>query len=1217
MNLSLLYFGIVCFILIVGIWLMMSNDKETFESNTTIDSRVIDFASVIPDPITNPTKLVVVIGCEKYIWKYDIIPKKIDNMSDFEINNLGLKLILGYPKLIADEWSHLPAIFHSDLTGVFNPQKNLWIIKNSQWVSKNNYNGDKDSGELSNISWYANLKKIMDPNTIDTFQSHPDMCFGSGDRNIYLTNEYPNYSKTGSNTKNYVFNSVYTPTKQYIMTLPSNDWNNLKTNIWTDYNKSPLTKYTHAFNHLGLQTNSVDSIVYLNDLQNCLIKLGTNNKQVNDCNLWYHIRSKIRCVGVVAGYVYVLSRDKVWKYTPSGNNLLLESGYPCKFNEEWTNIGINDNISAIVSLGAHIMFFKDDYVVTYDVTNDSFLDKVPIKNLLPELGRIDTAYQNDNVVTFYCDDMAYTYNMANIPKLMTKNLVSGRFVVKYNNPITKNPVTIYKDYTDINRSKVPNSNLYHVCAKTLFVSNDTSEIIIYSPGMLNNVAFDGNMITGVGTGSGLYQIMQNMGLDSIAEVSGVLVIKNIIYIFQDNKVHLFNAADGSFVSTYNMSDIWKTIPCRCSLMFYDHNQYAWFFKDGMVYRMDINTTTIEIGKYTKYFEDLNDSVDSVFYHKASDILVFVHGVTYTYYKYNEGVCELIDVDLMMDTLIINTIKSKYLVFNVVSDDGNLSQKRMISTENYIPNGDFNDTTVLDNVGTTDGSKVVLSAARDTGGLPIVANVLKYSITSGNIFNIRTQLPNGMEDVMFSFYMRSDSPCAVNLKIMSKNNTSFKMINVTQNWNRFSIYHKHKTGALEITGYVESSNYVSVYTSGLLLENNVKPSMYFNGKAVVIQDRNTTNKYYAYNVKQMSSYPNTSMDLETLMSYRADNSSIMGDIQDTVAIKLDSRLTYIYIPVADLINVHNMSLTFWLKLREMKPCSIVKSDTLRLEFNNGKLKLITNGIDHTFSSIDFKINRWYFISLVFIGNKARLYAYNYYEEVTVPSGDLFTDNLYMGVGMSGDIGNLTLWNKSLLASDISKLSLTNKDVVIAAAQTSRHEVVTSGLIIPPVQPNVSNVSGLGNCTYNAKVMWSVPKLPQDYINIGYTVVKYEYYLEYYLPSGLVTTDQVDTYIATKALSTRVKDIKIIQTDTNNYIDLVNLPYNNNYRLSVRYLLSNAEMSDWARCDLFWDKIVKTFQLSGTNVLCRDETKIIDNQQKVIDENKQNNLIKYFKDRIAKF
>lgn len=1231
--------GAIIFIVILCYYLIKREDTEDFSSNTTLESRSIDFVSVIPEPINNPTKLVVVIGYEQYLWKYDIIPKNITNMSEFEVNSLGLKLITGYPKLISEEWSHLPNNFNSDLTGVFNPYRWFWVVKNSQWTSKSNYTNDKESGTLTSTSWFTNLTKIMDPNTIDTYHSHPDMAFGSGNRNNYLTNEYPNYSKinTTPNTKNYVYNNVYTTTKQYQMTLPSDDWTKLSSNIWTEYNKSPLTRYTHVFNHLALQPNSVDSFVYLNDLQTCLIRIGNTNRTVTDCALWYQIKNKIRAVCVVKGFVYVLSRNRVWKYTPTGNNLLLESGYPCKFNEEWTNLDVSDNISAMIAYDSQLFIFKDDTMITYDIVTDSLIAKTPIKTILPDVTRIDTVYQNNDLVTFYCDDMSYTYNMTgSSAKLINKTNLTTFFVAKYNHPISKNPVTIYKDYTDINKTKINNSDLYHVCAKTLFVSNDVSEIVMYqqsnnSNGLLSNVAFDGNMITGLNSGSGLHKIMQSINIDNINDISGILSIKNIIYIFQDNKVHLYKSADGSFVSTYNISAIWKSsnmeIPARCNFMFYDHSKYVWFFKNGIVYKMDIDTMTIESGKYSQYFDELNECTESVFYHKESDIMVFVQGITYSYYKYNSGQPELIDIDLMMDTLIINTIKNnKFLIFNVNSQSMDaISQKRMVSLMNYIPNGDFNDTTVLDNVGSTDGSKVVLSAARDRVGLPIVANVLKYSIATGNIFNIRTQIPNDVEDITFSFYMRSDSPqtnISINLKMMSRNNTTFKMLNVTSEWKRYSMYHKHKTGTLEITGYLESANYVNVYVSGLLLENNVRPSMYFNGKAITIQDKNTPNTYYAYNVSIISSYPSTSMDLETLMSYRADNSPLIGneigdDFTDTVAIKLDGKLTYIFVPVASPLDVHNMSLTFWFKLREMKACTVVKSDVLSLTYSDKNMRLIAPGIDHVFSSIDFNVNKWYYVSLVFTSDKVRLYVYNYYEEISIPTETIMTDNLYMGLGMSGDIGNFTLWNKSLIARDISTLSLTNKDVIIAAAQTTKTELVTSGLEIKPLQLTINNISGLGNCTYNARVNWTYPRLPQDYINLGYTVVKYEYYLEYYVPNGLITNDQIETHIATKALSKRVTNIKITHIGTNEYIDLINLPYNNNYRLSVRYVLSNAEMSDWSRCDLFWSKIIDTFQLSGSIIVCTDETKLIDIQQKVIDETKQNNLISYFKDKISKF
>ena len=212
----------------------------------------------------------------------------------------------------------------------------------------------------------------------------------------------------------------------------------------------------------------------------------------------------------------------------------------------------------------------------------------------------------------------------------------------------------------------------------------------------------------------------------------------------------------------------------------------------------------------------------------------------------------------------------------------------------------------------------------------------------------------------------------------------------------------------------------------------------------------------------------------------------------------------------------------------------------------------------------------------------------------------------------DVGSISIWRRRLTPDDVKILARTFKDVKLALPEITKHQLVGRGLAIEPLIADITSITGLGLCTYNAHIKWVAPELPLDYKKLGYNIIRYEAKVEYYVGGNLVPKENLEPHILAERIIKDVKDIKfrVPQIECKDCeMVLVNVPYEYNYRLYVRYVLSNSETSSWAEMDLrFRDELIPKFNIThGTT--CKYKVYQIDPKDKIKAQQTQNKFLEY--------
>lgn len=573
-----------------------------------------------------------------------------------------------------------------------------------------------------------------------------------------------------------------------------------------------------------------------------------------------------------------------------------------------------------------------------------------------------------------------------------------------------------------------------------------------------------------------------------------------------------------------------------------------------------------------------------------------------------------------------------------------------SLHNLIENGDFYDETNIDNLGNISVSRQVIKTDEILETLPFKGNALRYNMNGGIIVNLT--LPElYVNDMVFSFYIKKDvNTPDFNVTVKIQSDLTDQIINpVTNNWQRIEIYHSHDTSkSFKVEVSIENNGNKSFYATGFQLENNLVALPFFSGRVFhTWDDVEPPEIAYVYNVNHLSTIPpqHDKLDITTLMSYNTlnqqRNSNNIG-FEKEQGIHFDGNKVYMIIPTTLLkpIILKQFSVSLWIRFREFSSSSNYQSifgvknnnenTYLYLEETEGKIRIrIKNNttFSHIFNTIRLDIDKWYFMALTIFDNKVRLYAYHYYEEVDIDSAFLSTNVdtkimvgvppdynklLYKNHMLYGDVGGISIWRRQLLPENIKKLSKTFKDIKLALPKITQQQLVSTGLTLPQLNMNIITIDGLGMCTYNAHIKWNIPQLPLDYIKLGYNIVKYEAKLEYYVGNNLISKEQLESYITTNQVTKNMKDIKITYPPIHCkecILYVINVPYEYNYRLYVRYIVSNNETSNWSEMDLrFRDELVKKFNIT-LNSICKNKNYQIDSKTKILDEQKQNKFIAY--------
>ncbi len=592
-------------------------------------------------------------------------------------------------------------------------------------------------------------------------------------------------------------------------------------------------------------------------------------------------------------------------------------------------------------------------------------------------------------------------------------------------------------------------------------------------------------------------------------------------------------------------------------------------------------------------------------------------------------------------------------------------KKMYSMYNLFNNPDFLDTTNLNNLGQLEENsnikKEIINTPQLIEQLPFNGNIVQYIMNDGVIVNLT--LPELYEENMiFSYYVKKhpDSP-DFEITTETKSETSGKVITqVSNNWQRIVLTQIQNTNFpfnVKIT-VPKTEQQKTFYISGLQLENNNIPQPLFKGQVFhTWDDVSPPEISYVYNLNNLSTIPlhldkSNKLDIELLMSYDTINMDRTADNIGFVkqqSLHFDGKQTYMIIPATKLnpTTLDNFAVSFWIRFRQFTKDPMYQSimgywnkvdDYMMISELNGLIYVtMAKGelrFSHSFKTVNLLTNKWYFMALTIFNNKMRLYAYNFYEEVDIDGGLLSMpvgNDLYVGITpeyeqkiyknymLFADMGAISIWKRQLLPEDIKVLSRTFDDVKLAVPEIKDYKLVNSGINLPNLITNIKSIDGLGMCTYNIHINWNSPVLPIDYIKLGYSLKEYEAKLEYYVSGNLVTQDKIQMYINTEKITARVNDIKIFLPQPQCKecdMQVVNLPYDIDYKLYIRYVLNNGETSAWIERDLkYKDDLTKIFNISD-NLTCQDKQFEIDPIDKLKGQQKQNEYIEIVKNRLSK-
>jgi hypothetical protein len=742
--------------------------------------------------------------------------------------------------------------------------------------------------------------------------------------------------------------------------------------------------------------------------------------------------------------------------------------------------------------------------------------------------------------------------------------------------------------------------------------------------------------------------------------SGVFNDSNyIMNLFSNN-----NSSDNrEFPRNFNSEN--KIIPINFDFCFDDGDGNAWFFKNQTVWKFNLKLRQVEdIKPASSIFKGLDPSTDSVMYDWDNKKVYFIRGNVYSLYDYNPVSSSKIQDDVpmidMFDIELVNNIASKMIKMtptsNMFSKVHNVASKtvNINSLHNFIENGDLMDITNMDSLGNISVNREIVTNEQKSD-LPFNGNVMKYTMNGGDIVNL--SLPElYVSDIVFSFYIKkNNSSHQFNVKVIIESKESTQLeIPVTNEWRRIEVYQWQDFNyPFKVNVSVPATGAKVFYATGFQLENNFKSLPVFSGRVFHTWDETDTPEIgYLYNLNYLSTIPpqQQQLDIANLMSYNTLNQERTNDdlgFKKEQAVYFDGKKVFMVIPTTAIrpTKLENFSISGWIRFRKFsQPDQNYQSlwgvysnennniNYMLIEEFGGKIRVrIKNqsiNFSHKFDSVNLNSNKWYFIALTIFEGKIRLYAYNYYEEANINSGLIKMDinkkimvgvpadyndlDIYKNNMLNGDIGSISVWRRSLTPQDIKILSRTFKDVKLAMPEIKRKQLVGTGLPLIPLDMKTDFVDGLGLCTYNLHITWQFPEMPIDYKKLGYNVIKYETKLEYYINGNLISANNLEPYIISEKITKDVKKIKLItpSIECNNCkLTLINVPYEYNYRLYVRYILSNKEASVWSEMDLkFKEELVPKFGITG-NTTCQYKVYEIHPKDKIRAEQTQNKFLEY--------
>lgn len=708
-------------------------------------------------------------------------------------------------------------------------------------------------------------------------------------------------------------------------------------------------------------------------------------------------------------------------------------------------------------------------------------------------------------------------------------------------------------------------------------------------------------------------------------------------------------------------------PSNIDFCFYDNNQLVWFFKNGNCWKYNIESNKFtEYNRWTHFFPDLDLATQSVAYDWNANKVYFIKGNTYTIYNYNATKSTKVQSDVsmydLMETEVARETSMSIKAFSPtnakISDAYDIQDVTLNinSLHNFIQNGDFIDTMNAENLGEITATRQIISSNTVVGDLPFNGNALRYSMDGGDIVNLT--LPElYVSDIVFSFYIKKD-PSTPNFNVVATTEsatTNQITVQVTNDWQRVELYQWHNfENQFGIKVSIPAGGNKTFYATGFQLENNLHALPFFSGRVFHTWDEtNPPEIAYVYNVNHLSTIPpqQNEIDITTLMGYNTLRQERNDDgigFEKEQAVHFDGKKVFMTIPTTKLkpTRLSEFAVSMWVRFREFSSPPGYQAvwgtqsedgqKYIYLDEIGGKLRVkIRNGrtLTHVFETIHLNSYKWYFIGLTIHEGKLRLYAYHYYEDVDIRSVLLqtkiddkimvgvppnYSDMIYKNHMLFADVGSISIWRRKLKPDDIKILSRTFKDVKLALPEITKHQLVGKGLAIEPLVINVSHITGLGLCTYNAHIKWVAPQLPLDYKKLGYNIIKYESKVEYYVGGNLVPKEKLEPHILAERIIKEVKDIKFrvpqIQCKDCEMV-VINIPYEYNYRLYVRYVLSNAEMSSWAEMDLrFRDDLVPRFNItSGTT--CKYKVYQIDPKDKIKAQQTQNKFLEYSRKKLS--
>ena len=710
----------------------------------------------------------------------------------------------------------------------------------------------------------------------------------------------------------------------------------------------------------------------------------------------------------------------------------------------------------------------------------------------------------------------------------------------------------------------------------------------------------------------------------------------------------------------------RIIPSNFDICFYDTNQIVWFLKKDKCWKFNVNAKNIEsVGDASQYFQDYDPAFESAIFDWTTNKLYFIKGNTYTSYNYNINRSTKVQSDGsmfgLMEIDVARPVSKDIKIFSPTN--ATMSQAYGIedvslninSLHNFIPNGDFADETSIDNLGEIDVSRQVVKTGPVMQGLSFNGNVLRYSMNGGLIVDL--SLPElYVSDIVFSFYIKKDPGTRdfhVTVSTESDQKNEIRQ-QVTDQWERIQIYQwQNFDHPFKIKVDVQNNGNKTFYATGFQLENNLKALPFFSGRVFhTWDDVEPPEIAYVYNVNHLSTIPpqQNEIDISTLMGYNTLNQQRNNEdlgFEKEQAVHFDGKKVFMIIPTTSLkpTTLKQFSVSTWIRFREFSAPpnyqSIygVKDDNnntyLYVDEIGGKIRIRMKNnrtFSHIFETVHLDTGKWYFLALTIFDNKLRLYAYHYYEEIDINSSFLSTkintkiligvppnyeEMIYKNHMLFADVGSISVWRRPLTPEDIKLLSRTFKDVKLALPEITRQQLVSTGLALPLLTMDVGAVDGLGMCTYNAHIKWKMPKLPLDYKKLGYNIVRYEAKIEYYIAGNLVAKDNLEPHIMAERITENVKDIKFrlpqIQCkECTAYV--INIPYEYNYRLYIRYILGNNETSGWSEMDLrFRDQLVSKFNITS-NTTCKYKVYQIDPQAKIKAEQTQNKFLDYSRRKI---